>query len=688
MATNVFDLFAKISLDSSGYEKGLKDASSKFSGFADGMKSAAGAIGDVLLGIGKAAAAGVAAAGTALTALTKQSLDAAAEYEQLIGGVDKIFGESSQKVQQYANEAFQTAGMSANEYMETVTGFSASLIQGLKGDTEQAAEIANMAMKDMADNANTYGTDLAQIQSNYQALAKQNYTLLDNLKLGYGGTKAEMARLLNDANALDSSILGEGVTVDDKFDNVTFDQMIRAIHRIQEELKITGTTSKEASGTISGSLGSMKAAWQNFIIGVGTPEQFTKILSNSIANIRNKLNEIIPRLTDGLLELMDLLAPEIPPIIEEVLPSIIDGSSKLLTGLAKRLPELVTAILPALTQGVVDVSVALVGVLPELISSLKQTIPIVCKAIMEKKDELLKTGKDIIAAIFPSEYDPETIKKIVGKADDIIRKLIDGLLSQDSIDAFLEAAPKLIENLVDAIKTILLGSNQDGEGGIFGAAKEIIIKLGDYFADEKNRQTFWDAAKKVLKSLAEGIISILQQGVAPLMVEIARAWAECFVGEIDYNDVAWDIITRLGKAFIHNMATGGIIGQWIEEAANESASEIEENLGTTNDYAIEETAAGMYAAGVPAAGVNAYLDYAYGNTYGNSLRKMNGRTSHIETMPTANAASGGVSIENIVINAPSGNAEDIADAFINGIDEKLRNLEVTKNRGVGATAWK
>lgn len=184
MATNVFELYAKIGADTKDFDKGLSSAKDKFSGFADGLKSAAGKLGDILAGIGKAAAVGIGAASTALVGLTKQSLDAVANYEQLVGGVDKIFGESSKKVQQYADEAFQTAGMSSNEYMETVTGFSASLIQGLKGDTEQAAEIANMAIKDMADNANTYGTDIAEIQSNYQALAKQNYTLLDNLKLG------------------------------------------------------------------------------------------------------------------------------------------------------------------------------------------------------------------------------------------------------------------------------------------------------------------------------------------------------------------------------------------------------------------------------------------------------------------------------------------------------------------------
>lgn len=608
---NVFDLQAKISLDTKGYESDLKSAGHDFSKFADGLKSAAGMVGDVLAGIGKAAVVGIGAAGTALTALTKQSLDAVANYEQLVGGVDKIFGESSKKVQQYANEAYQTAGLSANAYMETVTGFSASLIQGLKGDTEQAAEIANMAVKDMADNANTYGTDIAQIQSNYQALAKQNYTLLDNLKLGYGGTKAEMARLLNDANKINNTILGEGVEVDDKFEDVTFDQMIRAIHTIQEELKITGTTSKEASGTITGSVASMKAAWENFLTGTGTPEQFTKILSTSIENIRKNLNKIIPRLTEGLTELVDLLAPEIPPIIEETLPVIIEGSSTLLTALAERLPELIKAILPSLAEGVIDVSTALVEVMPELITSLKDSIPIVVQTIMEKKDDLLKAGKDIIKALFPEKIDtqqisditkiatsvvgqlaisvtnPENVKKVVAVGDQIIGSLIDGLLSQQSIQAFIDNAPQIIENLVEGIKTVLLGSEQDGEGGIFGAAKEIVIRLGEYFSDPQNRKNFLDAAINIVTALGEGLVSILQNGVAPLMVEVARAWAQTFIGEIDYNDTATEILERLAKAFVHNLTHFGLLGEILSRQTDrEDYLALDPDLfsGTMSDY--------------------------------------------------------------------------------------------------------
>lgn len=690
---NVFDLQAKISLDTKGYEKSLGDAKSKFSDFADGLKGAVGKVGDVLAGIGKAATVGVGAASTALTALTKQSLDAVANYEQLVGGVDKIFGESSKKVQDYANEAFKTAGLSANEYMETVTSFSASLIQSLDGNTEKAADAANRAIIDMSDNVNTYGSSMESVMNAYQGFSKQNFTMLDNLKLGYGGTKEEMERLIADASQMTEEMQALGVTVD--ADSLSFGNIVNAISVMQERMKIAGTTQKEAARTISGSIASMKAAWQNFLTGTGSPAQFTEVLKDSIGNIRNNLSDIIPRLTEGLTQLVDLLAPEIPPIIEETLPAIIKGSSTLITGLAKRLPQLLTAILPSLAEGVVDVTTALVGVLPDLITSLKKSIPIVVQTIMSKKDDLLQAGKDIISALFPSD-----MKAAVTAGSSIVNRLIDGLLSQDSIDAFVEAAPKVIENLVDAIKTILLGGEQDGEGGLFGAAKEIVVKIGDYFADEQNRKNFLEAADKVIRSLGSGLISILQNGAAPLMVEVARAWAEAFVGEIDYDDAAWDIISRLGKAFINNMLTGGIIGKWIDEASRGYNEQIEENLGVQSTYYASE---GMLSATEwnNAAAKNAYHNYrGYATGFyatqptwlNNTLVGENGsevllpldrNTEWMDKLADklGGRLGGGIYI---TVNAPTGNADDIVEA----IDEALRNRQIAQDRSTGGTGWK
>lgn len=665
---NVFDLFAKISLDTSDYEKDLKGAKSKFSSFADGLKGAVGMVGDVLAGIGKAAAVGVGAAGTALTALTKQSLDAVANYEQLVGGVDKIFGESSKKVQEYANQAFTTAGLSANEYMQTVTGFSASLLQSLGGDTEKAADTANRAIIDMADNMNTYGSSMESVQNAYQGFAKQNYTMLDNLKLGYGGTKEEMERLISDASQMTEEMQALGVTVD--ADSTSFGNIINAISVMQRHLKISGTTAKEAGGTISGSVASMKAAWQNFLTGTGSPEQFTEVLKNSIGNIKNNLKDIIPRLTEGLTELIDQLAPELPLIIEDTLPAIITGASYLLTGLANRLPQLITTILPALSKGVVDVSVALVGVMPQLVSSLAQSIPIVVRTIMSKKDELLKAGKDMISALTPKDF-----KGLVNQGSEVVKNLIDGALSPESINNLLDGAGKIIENLVDGIKTVLLGGEQDGEGGIFGAAKEIIIKIGEYFSDAKNRQAFADGAFNLLKSLGSAIVTVIQNGVAPLMVEAARAWMECFIGAVDYTDAASDIIKRLGEAFLHNMMTGGIIGKWIDDASEEYLEENGYNDMPVYDDAPIYEAIGMRNSGhIPENMGEEYLMRYAGRTYG----------APNYAAPTAlpNTSYGDNNV-NITINTTSDRPEDIGYVAADAVDQSLAKLQAQKNRGYG-----
>ena len=688
---NVFDLQAKISLDAKDYEKGLGEAKSKFSGFADGLKSAVGKVGDVLAGIGKAAAVGVGAASTALTALTKQSLDAVGSYEQLVGGVDTLFKDASQKVQEYANQAYMTAGLSANEYMETTIQFSASLIQGLKGDTQAAADIANTAITDMADNVNKMGTTMEAVQNAYRGLSRQNFMMLDNLALGYQGTAAEMARLIND-----SGVMGDAFEATaDNVKEISFDKYIEAIHVIQKEMGITGTTSKEAAGTITGSVASMKAAFQNFLTGTGSAKQFTDVLSTAFGNVKNNLKDIIPRLTEGLTELVDLLAPEIPAVVEDLLPPIIQGSSTLLTGLAKRLPQLLTAILPSLAEGVVDVTTALVGVLPDLITSLKKSIPIVVQTIMSKKDELIKAGKDIISALFPSD-----MKAAVTAGSGIVNRLINGLLSQDSIDAFVEAAPKVIDNLVDAIKTVLLGGEQDGEGGLFGAAKEIVIKIGDYFADEQNRKNFLEAADKVIRSLGSGLISILQNGVAPLMVEVARAWAEAFVGEIDYDDAAWDIISRLGKAFINNMLTGGILGKWLDEASRGYTQEIEDNIGVQSTYYTSE---GMLSSSWNnAAAKNAYQQYKgyatgfyatqptwlnhtlVGENGSEVLLPLDKNTEWMDKLAEKMGGRLGGGNIYITVNAPTSDARAIVSAF----DEEFRNLQIMQDRSRGGTGWK
>ena len=321
IASNLFELQAKIKLDSKEYENGIREAEGKTGKFASGLKSK----------LGTAAKAGALAVGAAFVSIVKNAVQAYAEYEQLVGGVETLFKDSAKTVQKYAQNAYKTAGMSANQYMETVTSFSASLLQSLGGDTAEAADMANLAITDMSDNANKMGTAMESIQNAYQGFAKQNYTMLDNLKLGYGGTKEEMERLIDDANKLRKEQgINSKLTIDSYADVVT------AIHAVQTEMGITGTTAKEASETISGSIASMKGAWENFKVGLADDnadiEQLTQNLADSIVQV---ITNILPVVGKVLETLGKMIYDAIVEFFDKAYKSMDEG----LNNLAKRISK-------------------------------------------------------------------------------------------------------------------------------------------------------------------------------------------------------------------------------------------------------------------------------------------------------------------------------------------------------------
>lgn len=297
---NLLDLMVKIGVDdqaSAGVEK-----------IAGGIKSGLGAA-------ATAAAAGIAAVTGAVAALTTASVSAYSDYQQLTGGVETLFSTSADKLMAYAETAYQTAGMSANTYMETATSFSASLLQGLGGDTAAAVEIANMAITDMSDNANKMGTDINSIRDAYQGFAKDNYDMLDNLKLGYGGTQAEMARLINESGVLGDSMKVTAETVKD----VPFDKMIEAIHQVQTEMGITGTTALEASTTIEGSINTAKAAWENWLAGMANPEADMGALTDQLVqSVITAGANIIPAVGTVMTNLGAAIQEQLPGVIEQI----------------------------------------------------------------------------------------------------------------------------------------------------------------------------------------------------------------------------------------------------------------------------------------------------------------------------------------------------------------------------------
>lgn len=344
-------------VEKSGKESGQKMGNA----LAGGLKSAASSIGKAFTAAAKAAAVGFGAAAAAVAAVGKSALNAYADYEQLVGGVETLFGNASDKVLQNANRAFQTAGLSANEYMETVTSFSASLLQSVGKDTKKAAEYADQALVDMSDNANKMGSNMQDIQNAYQGFAKQNYTMLDNLKLGYGGTKEEMERLIADANKVKQA---NGEMADLSIDS--FADITEAIHIVQTEMGITGTTAKEASTTIQGSVGMMKASWKNLLVGVADDTQdFGGLMDNFVDSVGIAAKNILPRvetILGGIGSLVEGLAPvvaqAVPQLVITILPSMASAAASLLQAFAGSLVELAPALLQSALSGIQTILVS------------------------------------------------------------------------------------------------------------------------------------------------------------------------------------------------------------------------------------------------------------------------------------------------------------------------------------------
>ena len=413
--------------------------------------------------------------------LGKEVIAAYADYEQLVGGVDTLFKDSSQEIQRYAANAYKTAGLSANEYMETVTGFSASLIQSLGGDTEKAAKYADMAITDMSDNANKMGTDMSSIQNAYQGFAKQNYTMLDNLKLGYGGTKQEMERLLADAEKI------SGV----KYDISSYADVVEAIHVMQESMDIAGTTAKEAEATISGSVNALKSAVSNLIVGFGDADADMELLCNNmvdafktvVANITpvienivaalptaldallTAVGELLPTLLEAVTELfsqvlgtlLSLLPQLIPAAVSalmtivntliENLPLLIEAAvqlvSTLVTGIADALPTLI----PAAVQAIVTIVQGLVDSLPMLLDAALQLITGLAQGLLDAIPVLIAALPEIINGIITFLLD--SIPQIIETGIQLLTSLVAAL--PDIIMAIVEAIPKIIDGIINAV---------------------------------------------------------------------------------------------------------------------------------------------------------------------------------------------------------------------------------------------
>lgn len=428
---------------------------------------------DVVKGIVKAATAVVTITATGITAVAKSSVDAYGEAEQLVGGVEKLFGGSAAIVKAYADNAFKSAQMSSNEYMQIATSFSASLMQALGNDSAAAAEMVNVAINDMADNWNTYGTRAEDVKNAYQGFAKQNYTMLDNLRLGYGGTAAEMARLINDAGLL-------GRTVDESLEGVTFADIIMAIHKVQENLKLTGTSSKEAASTVQGSIATMKAAWQNFLVALADPNaDFDKVTDNlvtSIDAVLDKVGPILVRVFDRLGDAFEERGPEILDMLGSMLEDIMPG-------LMGAVQSLLLAICEFITSG-------------DNIQQIANVVRVICDTIV-----FLLQNDEIKAAIVM------VVREIGGV---MLAAAWEGFvaLSETLVEGVLEIASRLVVGLSYGLWLVIYGI-----GSILGEVGKTIWKglsgawesVTDFFA--KVGSGLANVGKNIIKGFADGIMA-------------------------------------------------------------------------------------------------------------------------------------------------------------------------------------
>lgn len=573
---DVFNLYAKLSLNTSEYEKGVEKAKGGASSLMDVFSGTVlgNAVTDGLRNIANGfVTIGKMAIGAAIS-IGKSSLDSYGEYEQLIGGVETLYKDSAKVVEQYAKRAFKNVGMSANDYMETSTSFAASLVSSLAGDTNAAAEMSNMAISDMADNWNKMGSSVQSVQDAYRGFSKQNYVMLDNLKIGYGGTKTEMERLLADADALNAK---QGVYTKYSIDN--FSDIVQAIHVVQTEMGITGTTADEAASTIQGSTASVKSAWENLLTGIADPEQnfqglmddFVNSFVTAGNNIIPRIKQIVPTLIDGLSEIVTQLAPYVSSIIMELEPTIEDGLQALFGGLSSVASELQPivadvfsffgdAIISGLTSAIENSDFSfLLDIFDNVKTAVEEVVPLIEKIApalvtvgavakgweIGKKLQSIVTGFDeakVAVSLFSMGLsDTEIAQGALNgtlKASEVVAGLLTGKISlmtlaqmaaakaQAAFNAVLAANPiALVIVAIGAlvgILAVLYAKNEDFRNKVNASWDAISAKIQEVVAFV---QPYVEAAMQVIGQVVTQVITDLTPVIQSIGEAFSAAWS-------------------------------------------------------------------------------------------------------------------------------------------------------------------
>lgn len=501
----------------------------------------------------KAIGVGAAAVGAAVVAIGKSAISAYADYEQLVGGVETLFKENASAVIENANNAFRTAGMSTNQYMDTVTSFSASLLQSLDGDTALAVQKADMAITDMSDNANKMGTNIGMIQDAYQGFAKQNFTMLDNLKLGYGGTKTEMERLLADAEAIKAK---QGEVADYSIDS--YADIVDAIHVVQTEMGITGTTAEESSSTIQGSLNTTKAAWKNLMTGLTDPSQdFDQLMNDFLQSVTTFGENLMPRIGNvlqGIAQMFSTLAPQLIAMVTDMLPQILpviaQGVTAVSTALIDAFPlilDAVVSLLPMLIDAAMQLFNSLVEALPNLVQTIVTALPTIIPQLI---DGIVSTVMMIVEML------PEIIQPIIESLPNLITSVVEALIS--NLPIIIAGLVQLIAALVVALPQILMALGEalvtlftDMFKAAWEAIKNIFAHVDEYFGTNfsaalKAVEVVWDVAVAYFKLVWEGIKAVFSV--------VATFFKGMFSAAFTAIKAVWDTVTGYFKAIWDTVA--------------------------------------------------------------------------------------------------------------------------------------
>ena len=550
MMQNKSSIVLNMNLNASGFARGIKSVIGSVKNMNESMKDATNTaskmssvmkgIGSSAIKVGKGLAVAGAAAATAVTALVSKSVGAFADYEQLTGGVETLFGAGGRSVEEYAqsvgksvsdvqgkydslmsaqnvvlenaNKAYMTAGMSANEYMDTVTGFSASLISSLGGDTNKAADYANSALVDMSDNANKMGTDMESIKNAYQGFAKQNYTMLDNLKLGYGGTQEEMKRLLSDAEKLTGQ----------RYNISSFADITQAIHAIQTQMDITGTTAKEASTTISGSWGSLKAAFQNVLVGLTTGgdmfDQSLDALINTAVTFGQNIIPAIKGALSGIGYLIEGLAPvigeTIPPLINDLAPTLANSAVSLISSLVNGLTQNATQFSECLSNIIIVAVAGISTVVPQLLDAASKIVSNLMQGLTNSMPQIVNGAVTLVEGLVNGLVN--NIPLLIMGAVQLVTSLANGLI--ENLPRIIDAGVNLITGIISASYSMMPQIIQGGMQlvvnlavGLVRAIPQLIAALpritGAIVKGFKSVNWF-DLGLQLIKSIWEGIKSI------------------------------------------------------------------------------------------------------------------------------------------------------------------------------------